>query len=78
MENLAEKVISIIALNRGKSITDLNENIDLVNDLAFDSLDKVELIMEFENKFSVHISDDEAEKIKTISDIVKFLEKNIK
>ena len=51
MENLSEKVINIIALNRGKNAADLNENTDLINDLALDSLDKVELIMEFENTF---------------------------
>lgn len=77
MENLSEKVINIIALNRGKNAADLNENTDLINDLALDSLDKVELIMEFENTFGVQISDDEAEKIKKISDVVKFLEKTL-
>lgn len=78
MESLSEKVISIIASNIGKNTADLNETTSFVDDLALDSLDKVELIMEFENKFGVNIPDDEAEKIKTISDVVKFLEKTLK
>ncbi len=78
MESLSDRVIDIIALNRGKSANEINENTDLFSDLALDSLDKVELIMEFESTFGVTIADDDAEKIRTVADIVRFLEKHSK
>ena len=77
MSSLSDKVIDIIALNRGISVNEISVNTDLINDLALDSLDKVELIMEFESEFGVIIADDDAEKIRIVSDIIKFLEKNI-
>ncbi|RDU62660.1 acyl carrier protein [Helicobacter sp. MIT 14-3879] len=47
-----------------------------VDDLGADSLDVVELVMELENKFSVEIPDEEAEKISTVKDVVDYIEKN--
>ena len=49
----------------------------IVDDLGADSLDVVELIMRLEEKFSVEIPDEEAEKIQTVGDAVKFIEANV-
>lgn len=49
-----------------------------VEDLGADSLDVVELVMELENKFSIEIPDEEAEKISTVKDVVDYIENNKK
>ncbi len=47
-----------------------------VNDLGADSLDTVELVMEFEDAFDMNIPDDDAEKIKTVGDAIKYIKEN--
>lgn len=54
------------------------ENASFTDDLQADSLDTVELVMEFEKEFGVTIPDEEAEKIKTVSDAVKFIDSHKK
>ena len=49
-----------------------------MNDLGADSLDTVELIMEFEREFGINIPDNQAEKITTVGDAIKFVEESLK
>ncbi|MCX7704648.1 MAG: acyl carrier protein [bacterium] len=54
------------------------ENASFVDDLGADSLDTVELVMDFEEKFGVEIPDEDAEKIRTVGDAIKYLEEKTK
>ena len=73
-----EKVRGIVADQLGVEVEEVKEDSTFVDDLGADSLDIVELIMRFEDEFSVEIPDEKAEKIKTVSDIVKYIEENAK
>ena len=77
MENVKEKVVSIIVDKLGVNPEDVVETASFTNDLGADSLDTVELIMEFEKEFNVTIPDDQAEKISTVGDALKYIEENI-
>ncbi len=54
------------------------ENASFVDDLGADSLDTVELVMDFEEKFGVEIPDEDAEKIRTVGDAIRYLEEKLK
>ncbi|MCM8764809.1 MAG: acyl carrier protein [Candidatus Omnitrophica bacterium] len=54
------------------------ENASFVDDLGADSLDTVELVMDFEEKFGVEIPDEDAEKIRTVGDAIRYLEEKTK
>ena len=77
MENVKEKVVSIIVDKLGVNPEDVVETASFTNDLGADSLDTVELIMAFEDKFNVEIPDEEAEKISTVGDALKYIEEHI-
>ena len=77
MADLKEKVVSIIVDKLGVNPEDVVETASFTNDLGADSLDTVELIMEFEKEFNVSIPDDQAEKISTVGDALKYIEENI-
>ncbi|MBQ8222347.1 MAG: acyl carrier protein [Bacteroidales bacterium] len=77
MADVKEKVVSIIVDKLGVNPEDVVETASFTNDLGADSLDTVELIMEFEKEFNVTIPDDQAEKISTVGDALKFIEDNI-
>jgi acyl carrier protein len=70
-----EKVRDIIAEELGIELDDIKLESDLAEDLGADSLDAIELIMEIESQFDVEIADSEATKMKLVSDIVNYLEK---
>ncbi len=74
--SLTDKVIDIVCEQMGVEKEQVNEKTSFVNDLGADSLDQVELLMEFEEKFDLSIPEEEAEKIKTVGDAVKFIEEN--
>ena len=78
MSDQASKVISIIVDKLGVSESEVTPNANFTNDLGADSLDTVELIMEFEKEFNIAIPDDEAEKISTVGEAVDNIEKNAK
>ncbi|NQY11773.1 MAG: acyl carrier protein [Flavobacteriales bacterium] len=78
MSDQASKVISIIVDKLGVSESEVTQNANFTNDLGADSLDTVELIMEFEKEFNIAIPDDEAEKISTVGEAVDYIEKNAK
>jgi acyl carrier protein len=73
MEDLQQKVIAIIADKLGVEEADVTPEASFTNDLGADSLDTVELIMEFEKDFDVTIPDEDAEKIITVGDALKYL-----
>jgi acyl carrier protein len=74
MSNIAEKVKAIIVDNLGVDAAEVVEDASFTNDLGADSLDTVELIMEFEKEFDIQIPDDKAEAIVTVGDAVAFIE----
>ena len=73
---IEEKVISIVAEQMGVDKGEINTSTNFVNDLNADSLDTVELVMEFEDEFETSIPDEEAEKIQTVGQAVEFISKN--
>ena len=72
---VADKVKSIIVEQLGVDEEEVTPDASFVDDLGADSLDTVELVMAFEEEFSVEIPDDAAETIRTVGDAVSFLEK---
>ena len=78
MENLEKKVKEIIVDKLGIEESELTDSASFTNDLGADSLDTVELIMEFEKEFNVSIPDEDAEKISTVGDAISYLNDNVK
>ncbi|TAF77441.1 MAG: acyl carrier protein [Bacteroidetes bacterium] len=78
MSEIAEKVKSIIVEKLGVEKSEVTEEASFTNDLGADSLDTVELIMEFEKEFNISIPDDQAEQIATVGNAIAYLEKNVK
>lgn len=78
MAEIASKVKDIIVDKLGVDESEVTPTASFTNDLGADSLDTVELIMEFEKEFKVNIPDDAAEKIGTVGDAISFIEANIK
>lgn len=72
--DIAAKVKAIIVEKLGVDEDDITNDASFTNDLGADSLDTVELIMEFEKEFDLTIPDEEAEKIATVGDAVSYLE----
>lgn len=78
MSEIASKVSTIIAEKLGVDESEVTLEANFTNDLGADSLDTVELIMEFEKQFEIEIPDDQAEKISTVGDAVAYIEANKK
>ena len=78
MSEIAEKVKAIIIDKLGVEESEVASEASFTNDLGADSLDTVELIMEFEKEFNISIPDDQAENIGTVGDAVNYLEENVK
>ncbi len=75
MANIAEQVTAIIVEKLGVDASEVVETASFVNDLGADSLDIVELVMDFEKAFDIEISDEEAgENISTVGDAIKYIE----
>ena len=74
MSEIESKVKDIIVDKLGVDEKDVTMEASFTTDLGADSLDTVELIMELEKEFDVQIPDEEAEKIATVGDAVKFIE----
>ena len=74
MSDIEKKVKEIIVEKLGVDESEVKPEASFTNDLGADSLDTVELIMEFEKQFGVSIPDDQAEKISTVGDAIKFIE----
>lgn len=78
MSDIAKKVTSIIVDKLGVEEKEVTPTASFTNDLGADSLDTVELIMEFEKEFNIAIPDDQAEKISTVGDAISYIETNAK
>jgi len=76
MSEIAEKVTSIIVDKLGVEESEVTTEASFTNDLGADSLDTVELIMEFEKEFNIAIPDEQAEKIGTVGDAVSYITEN--
>ena len=74
MSDIAEKVKAIIIDNLGVDAAEVIPTASFTNDLGADSLDTVELIMEFEKEFDIQIPDDKADAIATVGDAIAFIE----
>ncbi len=75
--NVLEKVKKIVVENLGVEADKVTEKSSFIDDLGADSLDTVELVMAFEEEFGCEIPDEEAEKILTVEDAVKYIEAHI-
>ena len=78
MSDIASKVTKIIVEKLGVEESEVTTEASFSNDLGADSLDTVELIMEFEKEFNVSIPDDQAENIQTVGQAISYLEENTK
>ena len=78
MSDIASRVKAIIVDKLGVDEGEVTNEASFTNDLGADSLDTVELIMEFEKEFNIAIPDDQAEKISTVGDAITYLESNAK
>lgn len=76
MADIKAKVTAIIVDKLGVEESEVTEQANFTNDLGADSLDTVELIMEFEKAFELTIPDEAAEKISTVGDAIKYIEES--
>ncbi len=70
-----EKVIDVISQATKKNASEISETTNFIDDLNLDSLDMVELMMKMEDEFGVEIPEDETENLKTVGDVLSYLEK---
>ena len=78
MSDITSRVKTIIVDKLGVDEKEVTPQASFTNDLGADSLDTVELIMEFEKEFNIAIPDDQAEKIGTVGEAVSYIEANTK
>lgn len=77
-DEIEQKVIKIMCDQLNVSKEAVSREKSIVNDLGADSLDSAELAMEIEDTFDVFIADKDVEKIKTVDDVIKYVEKRVK
>lgn len=76
MSDVKEKIVAIVVDKLGVDESEVTVDASFTNDLGADSLDTVELIMEFEKEFNISIPDDQAENIQTVGQAISYLEAN--
>lgn len=76
--NVEEKVIAIIADKLGRDVAEITPEKDFVQDLAADSLDKVELLMAFESEFKVKIPEDDQDNLLKVQDAIDYINNALK
>ena len=76
--NISERVKEIIVKHLEVDAEKVTDNASFIDDLKADSLDTVELIMEFEDVFGCEIPDDAAEKLRTVKDVIAYIEEKTK
>lgn len=74
--SIEEKVKDIIVEQLGVNPEQVNPEAKFIEDLGADSLDTVELVMAFEEEFSIEVPDEEAEKLQTVGDVIRYVEGN--
>ena len=72
-ESIEERVIKIVCNQMGTTPDKITKETSFVNDLGADSLDTVELVMEFEDEFEISIPDEDAEKIQTVGNAIDYI-----
>ncbi|MBR5456424.1 MAG: acyl carrier protein [Bacteroidaceae bacterium] len=77
MSEIESRVKAIIVEKFGVSESEVTSEANFTNDLSADSLDRVELIMEIEDEFGISIPEEQAEKIATVGDAVKYVEEKV-
>ena len=77
VQEIEEKVISIVSQQMGVDKAEISMETSFINDLNADSLDTVELVMELEDEFDMNIPDEDAEKIQTVGAAVSFIQKHL-
>jgi acyl carrier protein len=78
LKKIEERVIEIVCEQMGASRDKITPETSFINDLGADSLDTVELVMEFEDEFDLNIPDEDAEKIQTVGDAIKYIQEHVK
>jgi acyl carrier protein len=76
--SVEEKVIGIVSEQMNVEKSQVARETSFVNDLGADSLDTVELVMEFEDEFGLDIPDEDAERIQTVGEAIDYIEENLK
>ena len=77
MSDVADRVKKIVVEHLGVEEAKVTDNASFIDDLGADSLDNVELVMAFEEEFSIEIPDEAAERIETVGDAVSFIESKV-
>lgn len=78
MSEIAEQIVPMIAEKLGVSESEVTMDASFTNDLGADSLDTVELMLDFEKKFGISIPDDQQENIVTVGDVIRLIEEEQK
>ena len=78
MASVEERVKQIIVEQLGVDEAEVTPTASFVDDLGADSLDQVELVMAFEEAFGIEVPDEDAEKLQTVGDVVKYIEERAK
>lgn len=76
MEKVQERIAKIVSERLGVDESEVKKDATFKDDLGADSLDVVELVMELEDEFDLEISDEDAEKIGTVGDVVEYIERH--
>ena len=77
MDNVDQRVKKIVAEQLGVNEAEIKNESSFVDDLGADSLDTVELVMALEEEFDIEIPDEDAEKMTTVADAIKYLESHV-
>jgi acyl carrier protein len=77
LATIQERVTDIVAEQMGQDKAQITRETSFVNDLGADSLDTVELVMEFEDEFDISIPDEDAEKIQTVGQAIDYVEAHL-
>ena len=78
MQDVSKRVAQILIEKLGIAESEITPDANLVKDLGIDSLDYAEIVMDFEQTFDIKIPDDDAEKLSTIGNAVKYIENKLK
>ena len=76
MSEVKDQVVKIIVDKLGVKESEVTPEATFTGDLGADSLDTVELVMEFEKAFDIHVADEEAEKFQTVGDVITYIEEH--